>query len=182
MGAGGSADAMKFSDVLILVGVGVLCAGFIIHGWVETTSIDYAENPEYSKSLTLLDGDKVEFNVECISQPFLTTAPFDCSGNVIIYDGLEEPTTQPYQLMEGEKFTYTFDSKDLEWNNKIKFAPGAKFKAFVAKNALLEIGAMHRWHHRTKSNRTKSGSVFFLNWSTSWDFGEFARKSFGRVE
>lgn len=77
---------------------------------------------------------------------------------------------------------YTFDSKDLEWNNKIKFAPGAKFKAFVAKNALLEIGAMHRWHHRTKSNRTKSGSVFFLNWSTSWDFGEFARKSFGRVE
>lgn len=112
MGAGGSADAMKFSDVLILVGVGVLCAGFIIHGWVETTSIDYAENPEYSKSLTLLDGDKVEFNVECISQPFLTTAPFDCSGNVIIYDGSDDPTTQPYQLMEGEKFTYAFDSKD----------------------------------------------------------------------
>ena len=112
MGAGGSADAMKFSDVLILVGVGVLCAGFIIHGWVETTSIDYEENPEYSKSLTLLDGDKVEFNVECISEPFFTTASFDCSGNVIIYDGLEEPTTQPYQLMEGEKFTYTFDSKD----------------------------------------------------------------------
>ena len=112
MGAGGSADAMKFSDVLILVGVGVLCAGFIIHGWVETTSIDYEENPEYSKSLTLLDGDKVEFNVECISEPFFSTASFDCSGNVIIYDGLEEPTTQPYQLMEGEKFTYTFDSKD----------------------------------------------------------------------
>ena len=42
----------------------------------------------------------------------MTTAPFDCSGNVIIYDGLEEPTTQPYQLMEGEKFTYTFDSED----------------------------------------------------------------------
>ena len=112
MGAGGSADAMKFSDVLILVGVGVLCAGFIIHGWVETTTIDFEENPEYSKSLTLLDGDKVEFNVECISKPFLTTAPFDCSGDVIIYDGLEGPTTQPYQLMEGEKFTYTLDSKE----------------------------------------------------------------------
>lgn len=112
MGAGGSADAMKFSDVLILVGVGVLCAGFIIHGWVETTTIDFEENPEYSKSLTLLDGDKVEFNVECISKPFSTTAPFDCSGDVIIYDGLEGPTTQPYQLMEGEKFTYTLDSKE----------------------------------------------------------------------
>lgn len=112
MGAGGSADAMKFSDVLILFGVGVLCAGFIIHGWVETTTIDFEENPKYSKSLTLLDGDKVEFDVECISKPFFTTAPFDCSGDVIIYDGLEEPTTQPYQLMEGEKFTYTFDSKE----------------------------------------------------------------------
>ena len=38
MGAGGSAEAMKFSDVLILVGIGMLCAGFIIHGWVETVS------------------------------------------------------------------------------------------------------------------------------------------------
>tara|TARA_Y100000768_G_C23783720_1_gene589262 strand:+ start:164 stop:679 length:516 start_codon:yes stop_codon:yes gene_type:complete len=112
MGAGGSADAMKFSDVLILVGVGVLCAGFIIHGWVETTSIDYAENPEYSKSLTLLEGDKVDFNVECISAQFTTATGAECSGNVIIYDGSEEPTTQPYQLMEGEKFTYTFDSKE----------------------------------------------------------------------
>jgi hypothetical protein len=77
---------------------------------------------------------------------------------------------------------YTFDSKGLEWNNKIKFAPGVKFKVFVAKNALLQIGAMYRWHHRTQSNRTRSDPVFFLNWSTSWDFGDFARKSFGKVE
>lgn len=77
---------------------------------------------------------------------------------------------------------YTFDSKGYEWNNKVKFSPGVKFKAFVAKNSLLEIGAMYRWHHRFKSNRTKSDTVFFLNWSTSWDFGEFARKSFGKAE
>lgn len=80
------------------------------------------------------------------------------------------------------RLDYTFDSKDYEWNNKVKVAPGVKLKAFVAKNALLEIGAMYRWHHRTESNRTKSDPVIFLNWSTSWDFGEFARKSFGRSE
>jgi len=74
---------------------------------------------------------------------------------------------------------YTFDSKDLEWYNKIKWAPGAKVKAFVARNALLEVGAMYRWQYRTKPNQTKSDPVVFLNWSTSWDFGEFARKSFG---
>ena len=77
---------------------------------------------------------------------------------------------------------YTFDSKDLEWNNKIKWAPGAKVRAFVAKNALLEIGAMYRWQYRTKPNHTKSDPVVFLNWSTSWDFGEFARKSFGNPQ
>ena len=112
MGAGGSADAMKFSDVLILVGVGVLCAGFIIHGWVEKTSIDYEENPEYSKSLTLLDGDKVIIEVECINDNDDMTASNDCIGDVVIDNGLEEIEKQSYQLMKGEQLKYTFDSKD----------------------------------------------------------------------
>lgn len=112
---------------------------------------------------------------------------FDEDGNSIV-EGAIEQGIDWVRISENSVFNtfvlvdYTFDSNDLEWNNKIKFAPGAKFKAFVAKNALLEIGAMHRWHHRTKSNRTKSDPVFFLSWSTSWDFGEFARKSFGRSE
>ena len=112
MGAGGSADAMKFSDVLILVGVGVLCAGFIIHGWVEKTSIDYEDNPEYSKSLTLLDGDKVIIEVECINDNDDMTASNDCIGDVVIDNGLEEIEKQSYQLMKGEQLKYTFDSKD----------------------------------------------------------------------
>lgn len=104
MGAGGSADAMKFSDVLILVGVGVLCAGFIIHGWVETTAIDSdEETPMYGKALTLLKGDKVQFDIEATS---------DCSGSIVISDDSGEIENQTYQLMEGEKFSYTFDSKD----------------------------------------------------------------------
>ena len=103
MGAGGSADAMKFSDVLILVGVGVLCAGFIIHGWVETNSIGSDEEiPMYGKSLSLLKGDKVQFDVEATS---------DCSGSIVISDDSVELSNQTYQLMEGEKFSYTFDSK-----------------------------------------------------------------------
>ena len=104
MGAGGSADAMKFSDVLILVGVGVLCAGFIIHGWVETTSIGSdEETPMYGKALTLLKGDEVQFDIEATS---------DCSGSIVISDDSGELENQTYQLMEGEKFSHTFDSKD----------------------------------------------------------------------
>ena len=59
MGAGGSADAMKFSDVLILVGVGMLCAGFIIHGWVETTQLSSDDEKPYVKSVHLLKGDQL---------------------------------------------------------------------------------------------------------------------------
>ena len=51
MGAGGSADAMKFSDVLILIGIGILCAGFMMHGWVESVSLESGENAQpYQKS------------------------------------------------------------------------------------------------------------------------------------
>ena len=32
--AGGSAQAMKISDVFIVVGISILVAGFIMHAWV----------------------------------------------------------------------------------------------------------------------------------------------------
>ncbi len=76
------------------------------------------------------------------------------------------------------RIAYTFDSKDLDWNNKLKMGPGAKFKLAVGKEGLLELGLQYQWHHRLKTNRTRSGTVFFLNWSLAWDFGEFAQKSF----
>jgi hypothetical protein len=113
---------------------------------------------------------------------------FDGETSDTLVEGAVEQGIDWVRLSEGSVLNtfvlvdYTFDSKELEWNNKIKFAPGVKFKVFVAKNALLELGAMYRWHHRTESNRTKGDPVLFLSWSTSWDFGEFARKSFGKVE
>jgi hypothetical protein len=105
-----------------------------------------------------------------------------------IIDGAIEQGIDWFRFSENSFFNtfvemgYTFDSKDLEWNNKIEWAPGAKVKAFVAKNGLLQVGAMYRWQYRTKPNQTKSEPVVFLNWSTSWDFGEFARKSFGKPQ
>ncbi|MEC8258172.1 MAG: hypothetical protein VXZ94_03180, partial [Candidatus Thermoplasmatota archaeon] len=75
MGAGGSADAMKFSDVLILVGVGMLCAGFIIHGWVETTPLSSDDEKPYEKSVHLLKGDQLNIFFECEEE---------CSGEATI--------------------------------------------------------------------------------------------------
>ena len=81
MGAGGSADAMKFSDVLILVGIGMLCAGFIIHGWVETTPITESDDKPYEKSVHLLKGDELSILIECDD---------GCEGEAVITKNSEQ--------------------------------------------------------------------------------------------
>ncbi len=94
MGAGGSAEAMKFSDVLILVGIGMLCAGFIIHGWVENTQLDSEGVPNYEKSVFLLKGDKLMVDIESIS---------DSEGDVKIYFDNELIDEDGFTLAAGQK-------------------------------------------------------------------------------
>jgi len=90
MGAGGSAEAMKFSDVLILVGIGMLCAGFIIHGWVESSQLDADETDKYEKSVYLLKGDKMILDIQSIT---------DSEGDIAIYFDSD--------LIDEERFTLT---------------------------------------------------------------------------
>ena len=105
MGAGGSAEAMKFSDVLILVGIGMLCAGFIIHGWVEKTSI-YEDDPEdYQKSVHLISGDKLIININAVE---------DSEGLLILSQGSTELLQRPFTLQEGESYEERFDSDEYD--------------------------------------------------------------------
>ena len=94
MGAGGSAEAMKFSDVLILVGIGMLCAGFIIHGWVESTQLDSEGVSEYEKSVFLLKGDKLMLDIESIS---------DSEGDIAIFFDNELIDEESFTLTAGQK-------------------------------------------------------------------------------
>ena len=94
MGAGGSAEAMKFSDVLILVGIGMLCAGFIIHGWVENTQLDSEGVSEYEKSVFLLKGDKLMLDIESIS---------DSEGDIAIFFDNELIDEESFTLTAGQK-------------------------------------------------------------------------------
>ena len=94
MGAGGSAEAMKFSDVLILVGIGMLCAGFIIHGWVENTQLDSEGISEYEKSVFLLKGDKLTVDIESVS---------DSEGDIAIYFDNELIDEESFTLTAGQK-------------------------------------------------------------------------------
>ena len=104
MGAGGSADAMKFSDVLILVGIGVLCAGFIMHGWVENAQIDAEGQSKYEKSVYLLKGDKLILDYEALT---------DSRVNVEIFLDSESIEDEQFTMTSGEKKSMpTLESKE----------------------------------------------------------------------
>ncbi len=104
MGAGGTAEAMKFSDVLILSGIAILCAGFIIHGWVESTELDSAENSMMVKSFDTLKGDEIIIVIKATS---------DLTGSLKITDGSTEVFMQNIVLTEGDSYEHNYKSKSL---------------------------------------------------------------------
>ena len=116
MGAGGSADAMKFSDVLILVGVGMLCAGFIIHGWVETTPLSSDDEKPYVKSAHLLKGDQLNIFFECEE---------DCSGEATISKDSTIIEQYGFELTSSGVFKQYFESMEYaEYNVEINLNAG----------------------------------------------------------
>ena len=115
MGAGGSADAMKFSDVLILVGVGMLCAGFIIHGWVETTPLSSDDEKPYEKSVHLLKGDQLNIFFECEEE---------CSG--------EETISKDSTIIEQYGFELTSSGVFKEYFESLEYA---EYKVDISLNA-----------------------------------------------
>jgi hypothetical protein len=100
----------------------------------------------------------------------------------IILEGAVEQGIDWARLTDNVSFNtfsrleYKFDTKNLDWNNKVSIAPGAKFKLKIGNKGLVEIGAKYQWEHRFESGKSRSGTVLFLNWNQAWEFGEFAQK------
>ncbi len=150
MGAGGSAEAMKFSDVLILVGIGMLCAGFIIHGWVENTQLNSEEVPEYEKSVFLLKGDKLIIDIESTS---------DSEGNIAIFLDNELIDEERFTIVSGQKesmptleskeygeyrIEITVDSGSIELNVDISRTMMLDFLIYPIAAAILIFGLQKR--------------------------------------
>ena len=102
MGAGGSADPMKFSDVLILAGIAVLCAGFIIHGWVDSAELNSEDNPpRLSRSFDTLKGDEIIIAIEAI---------VGTNGNISITADSLLIHEERLNLSDGEIFGYEYEA------------------------------------------------------------------------
>ena len=116
MGAGGSADAMKFSDVLILVGIGILCAGFIMHGWVESVSLESGENAQpYQKPVQLLKGDEVAVDITCSSTSDFGFGPEEkCKGFVVITKDSEIVLESGVDLSPSDSISFDYKSDEYD--------------------------------------------------------------------
>ena len=62
MGGGGTAPAMKMSDVFILTGLTLLLGGLFMHAWV--SPIDHgAEDPPYTNGASMMKGDAFDLRI-----------------------------------------------------------------------------------------------------------------------
>jgi len=78
MSGGGTAPAMKMSDVFILVSISILVGSLIMHSWPEPVSI--SNDVSHSKNLSLSEGDEVEMQ---FSASNATTVTISVEGEVV---------------------------------------------------------------------------------------------------
>ena len=66
MAGGGTSEAMKVSDVFILLGISILMAGFLMHAWVEPVPLvneEPGEGVKVEKSAMLFKNDKLLIDI-----------------------------------------------------------------------------------------------------------------------
>ena len=78
MSGGGTAPAMKMSDVFILVSISILVGALIMHSWPATISL--SNDVSHSKNLSLSDGDEVNMQ---FSASNATTVTISLGGEIV---------------------------------------------------------------------------------------------------
>lgn len=104
MAGGGTAEAMKVSDVFILVGISILVAGFVMHAWVDSEILtnEPGEAAVLEKSAILMKNDKllIDLDVESGDSIFVTVY-FDGEENQLIPKGDIDNLEYEYTAKEG---------------------------------------------------------------------------------
>ena len=97
MSGGGTAPAMKMSDVFILVSISILVGSLIMHSWPGTVAL--SNDISHSKNLSLSEGDKINMQFSASNATKVT----------IILDG---EIVNELQMDEGaaEKFVLEMES------------------------------------------------------------------------
>jgi hypothetical protein len=69
------------------------------------------------------------------------------------------------------QLNFSWDRKDLDYNNKIRPALGAQLEFSPFDGSFVEIGVKYEWDRREITDRTLSGAVRFVSWSAwrAWE-------------
>ena len=104
MAGGGTAEAMKVSDVFILVGISILVAGFVMHAWVDSEILtnEPGESAVLEKSAILMKNDKLLIDLD-----FEANSCYVASVTVYYPAGLEKYQLVPVGDVYDCEFEYT---------------------------------------------------------------------------
>ena len=144
MGAGGTAPAMKLSDVFILTGLTLLLGGLFMHAWV--TPIDHSSgDPPYTNGASMMKGDAFVLDVEVDNQTTLRIVLMDENDDIVSAESFVlaagEQHNEVLEMETGGYYTYEIDTKgvsatistDIERKlmiDLLRFPVGAIFLAF----------------------------------------------------
>jgi len=112
MAGGGTAPAMKMSDVFILLGVTFLVGGLFIHGLVSPIPVNTDTEP-YSNGASLLKGDTIEFTIAAENDSFVDVEIFDDQGAIVkeksMFLAAGESDSVNFEADEKGFFSYTVE-------------------------------------------------------------------------
>ena len=84
MGGGGTAPAMKMSDVFILTGLTMLLGGLFMHAWVTPIELN-GEDPPYTNGASMMKGDAFDLRVTVEEETTLRICLFPLLMAVVVF-------------------------------------------------------------------------------------------------
>ena len=116
MGGGGTAPAMKMSDVFILTGLTLLLGGLFMHAWV--SPIDHgAEDPPYTNGASMMKGDAFDLRITVEEETTLRIVLKDDTKTILSAESFVlaagETQEKVITMEDGGYYTYEIDTKGV---------------------------------------------------------------------
>jgi len=149
MAGGGSAPALKISDVFIFSGISILLASLVMHAWEPQLTID--EGGEVmSSGVSMMKDDRLEILVQTINESTVRISVQDDSGSTIqseiktIAKGASLEFS--FEPEEGGFYTYKIDTRGNEADVTVEIQRKwmIDFVPIPIGGALLAVGLAQR--------------------------------------